>query len=255
MSQILHYIGTSAPQYVFAYCQYSAVEYAYWCMLTKNNTEDNLLADEFGKAGFWQDKNGIYHTGTKYCANCHKFWRGGSKCQECESTEFYANTDCWQMHCGYTDLYDEVFNIATDMERLKLPFTVGDTEYIIWAWKGDYLNLGAGAELGVYEKTPDNNSSFYEINKAISMPMTLELYYDGELIIDYDPGEDNPQWWITGFNPDSAYYDCDVDKLTAVYTIHFDDRELFDAFYTQWRIAPYLGVHCDTETMVVTITF
>ncbi|MBE5773532.1 MAG: DUF4474 domain-containing protein [Clostridiales bacterium] len=252
MSRVLHYLGTSAPEYVFAYVQLAAVEYAYWCMLTKGNTDSDILADEFAKAGFWQDKDGIYHTGTKMCANCKEPWHGGKTCR-CGSSEYIASTDCWQMYCGYTDLYDEVFNIATDMERLKLRFFSNGIEYILWAWKGDYLNLGAGAELGVYEKTPDNNSSFYKINTAISMPMTLKLYYDGKLIIDYAPTE--RQWWITGFNPHPEYYDCDVKKLTAVYTVEFADTELYDAFYRQWRIAPYQGVECDSNTMTVTITF
>lgn len=24
-------------------------------------------------------------------------------------------------------------------------------EFIIWSWKGDYMNLGAGAETGIYQ--------------------------------------------------------------------------------------------------------
>lgn len=32
----------------------------------------------------------------------------------------------------------------------------GET-YIIWAWKGDYINLGAGAETGIYKKGIGNH--------------------------------------------------------------------------------------------------
>ncbi|MCI8509517.1 MAG: DUF4474 domain-containing protein, partial [Lachnospiraceae bacterium] len=59
---------------------------------------------------------------------------------------FHTSPDCWQQHMGYCDLYDWVFDVATDMKKNKYPITVDGEEYCIWMWKGDYLNLGAGAE-------------------------------------------------------------------------------------------------------------
>jgi len=38
------------------------------------------------------------------------------------------------------------------MNREKFPFTYGDERLMLWAWKGDYINLGAGAELGIYRE-------------------------------------------------------------------------------------------------------
>lgn len=40
------------------------------------------------------------------------------------------------------------------MEKAKFEFSSGERDYIFWAWKGDYLNLGAGAELGIYQMNP-----------------------------------------------------------------------------------------------------
>ncbi len=51
--------------------------------------------------------------------------------------------------------------------------------YIIWAWKEDYINLGAGAETGIME--------------------LLLTDRQGNIILDYKPEE--KQWWINGFNP------------------------------------------------------
>jgi hypothetical protein len=36
------------------------------------------------------------------------------------------------------------------MDKAKFQFSGGGVEYMLWAWKGDYLNLGA--ELDIYSK-------------------------------------------------------------------------------------------------------
>lgn len=64
---------------------------------------------------------------------------------------YHADFDCWQQYFGFTDLYDVVFDCSTSMKYGKFDFDIdndGYTDYVLWAWKGDYLNLGAGAELG-----------------------------------------------------------------------------------------------------------
>lgn len=69
-----------------------------------------------------------------------------------EDGKFFYHTmvDCIQKQFGYCDLYDEVFDFATTMKREKFEFTSGGRRYIFWAWKGHYLNLDAGAEMGFY---------------------------------------------------------------------------------------------------------
>ena len=63
---------------------------------------------------------------------------------------YHASFDCWQQLFGYNNLYDFFFDLGTSCEPAKFPFTYNGKEYIIWMWKGDYINLGAGAELGIY---------------------------------------------------------------------------------------------------------
>ena len=60
---------------------------------------------------------------------------------------YHASFDCWQQLFGYNNLYDFFFDLGTSCEPAKFPFTYNGKEYIIWMWKGDYINLGAGAEL------------------------------------------------------------------------------------------------------------
>jgi len=145
--------------------------------------------------------------------------------------EFYhANYNCWQEWFGYNDFYDLIFSTGSDMDKAKFKFNYEGEDLIIWAWKGDYLNLGAGAELGIYKRYKIGNiipTPHWEVDKSLSLPMTLQLSYNGDTIIYYRPSED--QWWITGFNPE--FKDVKADELTATFTIDFSQKkDMYDAF-------------------------
>ena len=132
---------------------------------------------------------------------------------------------------GYNDFYDEVFDLATSMDTAKFQFSYDGKDYIFWAWKGDYLNLGAGAEMGIYTRmvvigTPTEH---WLVDQSLAMPMTLTLNYNGKQIISYGPKKDDPKdqntdkWWVTGFNP--YYQNVQASELTATYTIDFSGKE------------------------------
>ncbi len=96
--------------------------------------------------------------------------------------------------------------------------------------EGDYLNIGAGAEVGIYirphfwdynEKSLDQ----YFTVKELAMPMKLYLYnYDytnnevEDNIISWEPKD--TQWWITGFNPNKVG-EADVSKQVMISSIKF----------------------------------
>jgi RHS repeat-associated protein len=65
---------------------------------------------------------------------------------------YHASTDAWQQIGGYNSLYDAIFDFGTSMETYFFQFSCGENNYRFWAWKGDYINLGAGAELGIYQQ-------------------------------------------------------------------------------------------------------
>lgn len=132
--------------------------------------------------------------------------------------------DMWQKPFGYNDLYDIVFKWGTrdNMDRAKFEFNADGRDYILWMWRGDYLNLGSGSEIGVYRKFNENdidtpsfldpavkwiadNNDYHWSCIDFEIPMTLNLYRQNS-VGDYDTiynwAPDNPQWWITGFNPD-----------------------------------------------------
>ena len=139
---------------------------------------------------------------------------------------YYANFDCWQQHFGYTDLYDIVFDIGTSMVAAKFEFSYNGQGYIFWAWKGDYINLGAGAELGIYY----GSEPIWRVDKGLAMPMGMMLDYQGNNII---TTQIENQWWCTGFNP--AYQNVNANDLTATFCVLFNDSGMYKAFRSAWN--------------------
>ena len=92
---------------------------------------------------------------------------------------YHARPDCWQQYAGYTDLYDYAFDAGTLMERAKFRFIYNSEEYIIWIWRGDYINLGAGAEAGIYR----GGGPIWAVDTDLAMNMAMSLNYQGNNII------------------------------------------------------------------------
>lgn len=103
------------------------------------------------------------------------------------------------------------------------------------------MNLGAGAENSEYSYL------YAEVNREYSVDMTLELYHDpngdgifnnDELLYKYEP--DEPQWWITGFDP--LVQNVKADDLKAVTIIDFSsyDSEKGELFYEAFKEANYI---------------
>ena len=144
-----------------------------------------------------------------------------------KSIALHSKPNTWQRYMGYNDIYDFAFYLGTrsNMKREKFKFVYNKTEYIIWTWKGDYTNLGTGAEIGLYYQP----NSYMGIKqwKCINyeLPMTLNSYtYYNQFNIDnvfcWSPVD--PQWWITGFNPDKT--NPKSDKMVSIGSIDFSDR-------------------------------
>lgn len=140
--------------------------------------------------------------------------------------DFHVRQKTWQQFFGYNSLYDFTFDAGTSMDFQMFPFKTADgEEYVIWMWKGDYLNLGAGAETGIY-KDPIFWGFHWQAAVDDALPMTLTVKYDGEEIINYSPEE--PQWWITGFDP--AVPDVSANDLQVEGSISFEGEQ-YDAIW------------------------
>ncbi len=140
---------------------------------------------------------------------------------------YHADFECWQQYFGYNDFYDFVFDLGTSMKTAKFPFEYNGTSYIIWAWKSDYINLGAGAEIGIYY----GGDPHWLVDKNLAMSMCLYLSYNNKYIIRYTDG--GYQWWCTGFNP--SYQNVKASDLIASFTMRFDDPYMYKVFRNTYK--------------------
>jgi len=146
---------------------------------------------------------------------------------------YHARQKCWQQDYGFNDDYDFFFDLGTNMKSVQFAFKSGNVNYVLWAWKGDYLNFGAGAELGIYYKS--SLKDHWECATGQAMSMTMKLYHKGKVIIDWDPARDrnygwDKVWWITGFNPNVQNV-LQVGDLKAEFTVIFNTKKMYEDFY------------------------
>ena len=140
---------------------------------------------------------------------------------------YHAKFDCWQYKYGYNDFYDFMFDIGTSMKSAKFPFEYSKKSYILWAWKGNYINLGAGAELGIYY----GGEPHWLVDKKLAMNMSMELKYKGDRIISHSA----KTWWITGFNPKPKYLDAKASDLKATFKVIFNNKGMYEAFRNKFN--------------------
>ena len=146
---------------------------------------------------------------------------------------YHASYNCWQQLAGYNDFYDMAFDLGTSMKRNKCAFTCSANKkgYVFWGWKGDYINLGAGAELGFYRRSK-GIFEHYVVDKHFTFKMSMKLYYKNKCIINYHPS--NLQWWLTGFNP--KYLNVNASKLRVKFVVHFNNhKNIFKSFYNKYK--------------------
>ena len=154
---------------------------------------------------------------------------------------YHAHTEALQKYGGYNDFYDYIFDRFTDMEAQPFEFSSNGQDYRFWVWKGDYLNFGAGAELGIYERY--SSTDHWVVNTNLAMTMTMILMdAKGNIFASYNPQD--PQWWITTFDP--SHQNVAASSLIASFTVTFTDVGLFNDFVDskafkddkRWSISP-----------------
>lgn len=148
----------------------------------------------------------------------------------------------WQSRVGYNWYYDLAFSLGGPTKVMRYPFMVEEngetTYYIVWCWKADYWNLGAGAEIGIYyTKDFDKlQKGYFEIGATdefkLNVITEMDVTYDGTPITENFVQEN---WWVTSFSP--RIQSPDIDKLVVNLKVKFSKTntcgDLMPAFYTQ----------------------
>ena len=158
-----------------------------------------------------------------------------------EGDVYYIKPDCWQAKYGYNRLYDFAFDIGTDMKTKRFTFDYDGESYAIWLWKGDYINMGAGAEMAIYY----GGGPHWKVNKSLAMNMSMSVEYQGKTIINRS---DNT-WWMTGFSP--SYQNVRAKDLTVKYTASFNNVGMYYAF----QASKPIGWSFDSASLSATYIF
>lgn len=144
----------------------------------------------------------------------------------------YTRAHPLQLLGGYNKLYDEVFHAATSMGAKMVSFAYGGHSYVIWAWKGYYLNMGDGGEGGTYEqlgKTPDDDGHWFANPFDSNLPqmkITVRGKNNGPLIGLFEPGA--AQVWNGVWNPEVT--DRNSDDFTVTDTVTFPNAGMYRQF-------------------------
>jgi hypothetical protein len=194
--------------------RYSALSLM-WFYLTRIG----LLSNLFASLDFEQE-DGIYHV------NVNKY--------KMEAINNFGGDDngvCWQQIGGYCDVYDYVFDFFCDMQANKdIQFSddFGNT-YTIWLWKGEYLNLGAGGECGIYVYNSSKENIFEKAIQKLTGGSFVEAAVNNEI------------------------------PITMMYTLDFSgDTDMWQNFvnaYSNMDFNTDLGIEFDSEKYIAIITF
>ena len=140
----------------------------------------------------------------------------------------YGAINAWQRDFGFMLFYDvladtsPLFNFVT--RRFK--FDYNGKEWMIQIWKGNYVMLTNGGELGVYNREKWRAGTYYDCAKDEElMDVTMELFHGDEQLFSVGPIK---HWWLTGFKVGKTLYLPDT--LTLKFSIAFPDETMRDAF-------------------------
>ena len=157
---------------------------------------------------------------------------------------YHIDQNYWQSidFVGYNDLYDKAFDFGVGLtgytvDNKKFPFTYKGKEYVIWMWKGDYINLGAGAEVGIYKEDKIPGHYFTSVENSMPMSLKLQQIDTGKVLFDYHPAE--KQWWINGFAPSTQR--VFEENLQLSVTIDFSSNPgMYEAFKEIWGTSDWI---------------
>jgi len=112
--------------------------------------------------------------------------------------------DAAQRVFGYNGAYDAAFSVC-DYNKFISVFTYDQKQWMVEGWRGNYLQMGVGAEIGVYYNTPGSISNKIGQYWAVDDQDMLYMQY---ALFNGNPADHNQifsvsgtHWWLNGFRP------------------------------------------------------
>ncbi len=148
---------------------------------------------------------------------------------------YHSMPTTWQKQYGYNRLYDDVFKVGSNMNKSMNQFFYNGKEYVLWLWKGDYWNLGTGAEIGLYVASEESPTHYDAVKFTLPMELSLYQYANfGQLNNRFNWRPSTNQWWITGFDWQSI--NPNPKRLVSIGRIDFSQkREMGQTIYQETK--------------------
>ncbi len=141
----------------------------------------------------------------------------------------YTVVNAWTRDYGFAVAYDVLANIVGiyDYVTQRYHFDYDGLEWMIQVWKGTYFYVTNGAEVGIYNRVPgEETGSFYNCaNDDQMMEMQMKLSIGDKVLINTKP---QTHWWLTGFHLSGTVYE--PASLTMEYSIVFPNTTMLKAF-------------------------
>ena len=177
-----------------------------------------------------------------------------------QNMAYHSQPETWQKYFGYNDFYDEIFKIASNMNKGYVEFNLDSNKYRLWMWKGDYWNLYSGAEIGLYCANKKYSGTMQYDVVDFTAPMSLSLYnYYGssniENIFNWTPTE--AQWWVTGFSGQNAkFMDPKPNKMVTIGKIDLSGHtEIYEAIKEGRIVAENLELIIDEDSPYIWVNW
>ncbi|MBR4049327.1 MAG: DNRLRE domain-containing protein [Clostridia bacterium] len=164
---------------------------------------------------------------------------GFKYCEYGKYVNYTSSTDTpmWQSVVGYSPVYDFFFSVGGPIFKDKYPFIGNDNKYyIIWIWKADYWNLGAGAEIGIYSTDNPNNvaQEFYEVDTNLRLHVDMTVKYKTLGLFEKTLNHfEQENWWVCSFTPKIQF--PNINWLSVELKVKFNDDSLMTPFYDKWK--------------------
>lgn len=142
----------------------------------------------------------------------------------------------WQSAAGYSPIYDFFFSVGGPIFKDKYPFVKttpnGNEYYVVWIWKADYWNLGAGAEIGIYSTDNPKNveQEFYEVDTNLRLQVDMTVKYKYLWLFERTLNHfEQENWWVCSFTPEVQL--PNLNWLSVDLKVKFKDESLMIPFY------------------------
>lgn len=164
----------------------------------------------------------------------------------------YAPMYCWMRDFGFCFEYDLLCYILPiyRYETRRFKFDYDGREWMVQAWKGNYL-ITNGGEVGCYYRDPGSFGSYYDvIDDEDRMPMTLQIRHGDEVLVNIP---ETLHWWVNGFKIAKTLYS--PLNLTLESSIVFPNEEMRDAFCASVDKNIWHDVSYEKDGLRVSITW